>query len=99
MRRQTSLLILGWALALGWLALIHQTAPTDAELWDQFQRSKDPKDFSILILRGAFGTDGRPKLSEWLRENDTEDELWTARVFARHPLEVKGMREEAAARR
>lgn len=88
MRRQIIFLVAGWACALGWLAYVQRTAPTNAELWAQFQEDQDPRGFDVLILRGAFGQDGIPELAEWLEG----DPRWSSRVNALHPLEAKGLR-------
>ena len=91
MRRQIFFLLLGWTLALGWLGYVRSTAPTNAELWAQFQEDLDPRGFDLLILRGAFGKDGLPELAEWLKL----DARWSSRLAALHPLEAKGLRERA----
>ncbi len=91
MRRQILLLGAGWALALGWLAYVHSSVPTNAELWTQFQEDQDPHGFDVLVLRGAFGQDGIPELADWLKG----DAWWSSRVTGLHPLEAKGLRERS----
>ncbi|QDV07747.1 hypothetical protein Poly30_32790 [Planctomycetes bacterium Poly30] len=88
MDRQWGVLLLLWMMAMAWLGHAHETVPTDADLWHEFERSADARLLDTLILRGAFGQAGIPEFSDWILRN----EEWIARIRALHPLETPGPR-------